>query len=236
MNPTLSACTEEVEDSRKGSDAIVSQPGSDPIPSTINDDQESESSEYESVGSEDIQRDDLINPFWMEDKGLMDGKRGRLSTHEIHFWQEMILKYLESFVKPFTSFEEKLEREERQEKQQSMLKELRNQIVYSFFMLNAIFVLVVFLLQQEKDTLFIQWPLGAKPNITYSGPKNPTVNVAYDYLKLEPIGLIFVVFFAIVLIIQVIGMLFHRWATISHIISTTKLDFFSRSGKVKIRL
>lgn len=32
---------------------------------------------------------------------------------------------------------------------------------------------------------------------------SPTVEVAYDYLQLEPIGLVFVVFFAVVLGIQV---------------------------------
>ena len=32
----------------------------------------------------------------------------------------------------------------------------------------------------------------------------------YEYLQLEPIGLIFVLFFAVVLLIQIIGMLLHR--------------------------
>ena len=55
------------------------------------------------------------------------------------------------------------------------------------------------------------------------------MTVGYTYLKLDPIGLIFVVFFAVVLVIQVIGMLIHRWGTISHIISTTKLPLFNRN-------
>ena len=39
---------------------------------------------------------------------------------------------------------------------------------------------------------------------------NPTVNVSTEYKKLEPIGFIFVIFFALVLSIQIIGMLIHR--------------------------
>ena len=47
------------------------------------------------------------------------------------------------------------------------LKELRNIAVFSFSMLNAIFVLIVFLLQLNKDTIHIEWPLGVKTNITF---------------------------------------------------------------------
>lgn len=34
-------------------------------------------------------------------------------------------------------------------------------------MLNALFVLVVFLLQQSKEMIHIEWPLGAKTNVTF---------------------------------------------------------------------
>ena len=57
----------------------------------------------------------------------------------------------------------------------------------------------------------------------FSFQENPVVEVEYFFLELEPIGLVFVVFFAVVLIIQVIGMLFHRWGTLSQIISTTRI-------------
>ena len=80
-----------------------------------------------------------------------------------------MFQYLESFEKPFTSLAEKTERENKQKKVKEDLKSLRDQVVYSFFMLNAIFVLVVFLLQQQKETLYVPWPFGAKANITYNG-------------------------------------------------------------------
>ena len=122
---------------------------------------------YDEEDEEDIVRDDLINPFWVEDKDLKNGKEGKISTDETLFWKDMIEKYLESFEKPLPSLAEKLEKEKKQKKQKEELKALRDQLVYSFFMLNAIFVLVVFLLQQEKDTLYIPWHLGAKASIIF---------------------------------------------------------------------
>ena len=41
---------------------------------------------------EDIVRDDLINPFWLEDKDLKNGKEGKISTDETLFWKDMIEK------------------------------------------------------------------------------------------------------------------------------------------------
>lgn len=144
---------------------------------------------------------------------------------QLQFWKDLIAKYLEPLMKD-------VEKEKRQAEE---LKTLRNQMVFSFFMLNAIFVVVVFLLQQKKDLLFIRWPLGAKVNVTYNMDNdNPKVEVIKTYLELEPIGLVFVLFFAVVLIIQIIGMLFHRWGTISQIISTTRLAFCEKKSKVRL--
>ena len=47
------------------------------------------------------------------------------------------------------------------------LIELRNKSVFAFFMFNALFVLIVFLLQLNKDQLHVVWPLGVRTNITY---------------------------------------------------------------------
>lgn len=47
------------------------------------------------------------------------------------------------------------------------LIELRNKSVFAFFMFNALFILIVFLLQLNKDNLHVDWPLGVKTNITH---------------------------------------------------------------------
>lgn len=50
------------------------------------------------------------------------------------------------------------------------------------------------------------------------------VHITKEYLQLEPIGLVFVFFFALILIIQFTAMLFHRFGTISHILASTELN------------
>ena len=55
------------------------------------------------------------------------------------------------------------------------------------------------------------------------------VMVGKEYLKLEPIGLVFVFFFASVMIIQFIAMLFHRFGTLSQILASTELSCCNRN-------
>lgn len=45
-------------------------------------------------------------------------------------------------------------------------------------MLNALFVLIVFLLQLNKDLLHIKWPLGVKTNITYDESSQEVIREA----------------------------------------------------------
>lgn len=124
------------------------------IPMITDDDDDSEEEEYRVK----IQRNDEVNPFWIDDRDLRNGKTSFLSGDETNFWKELIEKYLRPIDKD----------KEKEKKQANELLALRNQMVFSFFMLNAIFVLVVFMLQQEKSMIFIRWPLGAKANVSYS--------------------------------------------------------------------
>ncbi len=92
---------------------------------------------------------------------MKNGKQTFLSGVEIQFWKDVIEKYLEPLVKD----------EKKEKKQAEELITLRNQMVFSFFMLNAIFVLVVFMLQQQKELIFIRWPLDPQINVTFSNDK-----------------------------------------------------------------
>lgn len=112
-----------------------------------------------------------------------------------------------------------------QEKIASALKELRDIAVFAFVMLNALFVLIVFLLQLNKETLHIQWPYSAKNFIEYE-PSTREITIHREYLELEPIGLLFVIFFGIILFIQFLAMMVHRFATVSQILATTQLDWY----------
>ncbi|KAA0193149.1 hypothetical protein HAZT_HAZT001339 [Hyalella azteca] len=140
------------------------------------------------------------------------------------------------------------------------LKELRNICVFLFFMLNALFILVVFLLQLNKDELHIVWPLGVRETIIIDPEHSneiamrghlllghillhgrsfneinflhvfPQIHISKEYLQLEPIGLVFVFFFALILVIQFVAMLFHRFGTISHILASTELSCSSTTA------
>lgn len=56
------------------------------------------------------------------------------------------------------------------------LKELRNSSVFAFFMVNALFVLIVFLLQLNKDNIHVKWPLGVKTNISFDETTQEVTN------------------------------------------------------------
>lgn len=167
------------------------------------------------VDPKEVKRNDLV---WINDPDVGRGDIKRLKTKELEFWEELIDKYL----KP-------LEKNADQEKKVAAgLKELRNSAVFSFLMINLIWILTIFLLQNNKDTLSIRWPIPASsPTITWEpdsdNSQNGSIHLEYNYLNMEPIGLIFVVFFAVVLIIQVIGMFAHRLMTLGHIVSSTRI-------------
>lgn len=40
------------------------------------------------------QRDDLINPYWIEDPDLKKGEVDFLSQGELQFWKDLLAKYL----------------------------------------------------------------------------------------------------------------------------------------------
>ncbi|XP_065208101.1 chitin synthase chs-2-like isoform X5 [Planococcus citri] len=181
--------------------------------------EESDSDESEDTSSLEpkIERHDDINPYWIEDKDLKKGPVAFLSANESQFWKELIEKYL------FPIDEDKVEKA----RIAADLIELRNKCVFAFFMMNALFVLVVFLLQLNKADLHVNWPLGVRTNITYVEETNEVL-ISKEYLQLEPIGLVFVFFFAFILIIQFTAMIFHRFGTLSHILASTELNWFRK--------
>ncbi|XP_076291295.1 hyaluronan synthase-like protein kkv isoform X2 [Lasioglossum baleicum] len=157
----------------------------------------------------------LSRPYWLSDEGLKKGEIDVLSLQEELFWKDLLEKYL------YPIDEDKAEKA----RIAADLIELRNKSVFAFFMFNALFVLIVFLLQLNKDQLHVVWPLGVKTNITYI-EETSEVHITKEYLQLEPIGLVFVFFFALILVIQFTAMLFHRFGTFAHILASTSLDWY----------
>ena len=119
-----------------------------------------------------------------------------IDDEEKQFWEDMIRKYLQ----PLESNEQ-----EKQRVQEELI-ELRNKIFLGFFVINAIFVTMVFVLTQvnkNQGTLQIKLPCRA------------------ENASIEPISVAFTLTFGILLLIQFFGMLYHRFSTFAHIIVTT---------------
>jgi chitin synthase len=117
------------------------------------------------------------------------------------------------------------------ENMQNQLKAYRDISVFAFTMSNALFVLIVFLLQLNKQYLNVRWPFNVENDIFFD-QATFEFTIRREYIYLEPISMLFVAFFGVVLIVQFIAMLFHRFATISQILATTKIDWYC-SKKVK---
>lgn len=160
-------------------------------------------------------------PDWLYDNDLKDGETETISAAEEQFWVDLIEKYL----KPLDMTAKD------KENMQNQLKALRDISVFAFTMGNALFVLVVFLLQLNKQYLHVRWPLNVKNNIIFD-QDTFEITIQREYLNLEPISLLFVLFFGVVLFVQFIAMLFHRFATISQILATTTIDWYC-SKRVK---
>lgn len=164
-----------------------------------------------------FQNKDRMNmlPDWLQDPDLKNGDRDTLTMAETKFWNDLIDKYL----KP-------LELTENEKKEvAAALVNLRDMVIMAVIMINALFVLVVFLLQINKEVLHIKWPWQAKNTIVYDGDTHE-IRIEREYLQLEPLGILFVLFFGAVLAIQFVAMLKHRFGTISEILAAVTLDWY----------
>nr|QWX20092.1 chitin synthase 2 [Henosepilachna vigintioctopunctata] len=155
----------------------------------------------------------IMSNSWFYHKELINGEVEWLDDREEKFWDQLIEKYLEPIDE--TSKQKIIARE---------LKDLRDKMVFTFFMINALFVLVIFLLTLKKDIVHINWPYNPKVNFTYVDNENE-VEIMKDYLHLEPIGFVFLISFASLLVIQSFGMFVHRFGTFSQILSNTQINW-----------
>ena len=149
----------------------------------------------------------------LEEKELGSGEVKKLKEKEVIFWKELITKYLKPLEKNV----------EQEKKVAAGLIELRNSVAFTFLMLNSIWIVAIFILQDNKSELSIRWSFDPQHlNITFN-PDKDQIDFKFDYLYLDPIGLCFMAFFGIVLIVQFLGMIAHRLMTLGHVISTTKI-------------
>ncbi|XP_037609379.1 chitin synthase 1 [Sebastes umbrosus] len=134
----------------------------------------------------------------------------RLDEGEQDFWNKLLDRYL----KPIVDTKAHLEDVTRE------LKSLRNKAVFLYFIVNILWVVATFFLQAiGSDVLSIKIPK-YYPNGTESG----------EPLKVEPLSLMFLFSFAILLLIQFMAMLYHRVYTLIHVVSyrSTEKDYKER--------
>uniref|UniRef100_UPI0037E94D53 chitin synthase 1 n=1 Tax=Semicossyphus pulcher TaxID=241346 RepID=UPI0037E94D53 len=131
----------------------------------------------------------------------------QLDEGEHDFWEKLIERYL----KPIVDTKAHLEEVTRE------LKSLRNKAVFLYFIINVLWVVATFFLQAiGSDVISIKIPK-YYPNGTLSP----------ETLKVEPLSLMFLVSFAILLFIQFVAMLYHRVYTLIHVVSyrSTEKDY-----------
>lgn len=169
----------------------------------------------------DTPSDDLQNNSWFYDGELYRGHVTYLEKKEEIFWNDLIDKYLHPI-------------EDDKKKVAQDLKDLRDKMVLSFFMLNSLFVLVVFLLTLKKDLIHLNWPFNPTINFTYTGTTwGNEIVLTKTRLQLEPIGFVFLIFFFGLMMVQFICMFLHRFGTFSQIMANTELDLNLFDTKVE---
>ncbi|XP_067276424.1 chitin synthase chs-1-like [Pseudorasbora parva] len=122
-----------------------------------------------------------------------------LPMDEIDFWTELQKKYLEPLK----------ENKEQQEKIANDLRELRNKVTFAFFFCNALWLVATFFLEAIGDSISIKIP-----KIYPNGTRSPT-----EVFSLDPIALMFLLSFALLLFVQFIAMLYHRIYTLIHFVA-----------------
>lgn len=162
------------------------------------------------------QRNELINPAWLEVSYLNDCEVDFLDPREVVFYQKLIERYLYPLVED-KNYQAKVARD---------LKALRNNGCFAFFMINALWMVIIFHLQlvQYKVRDYIYIPI-------------PRLN--YEPLRFEPLGFCFLIFFASILLVQFISMLWHRYGTVLHLLASTDLKMCQRKfniNQMEVRL
>ena len=149
----------------------------------------------------------LVNPALIYHESLKDSEIVMLDPREMKFFKQLIERYLHPLV----------EDKDHQKKIVRDLKSLRNNGCFIFFMINTLWLVIIFSFQlvseRIRDYVFI-----------------PIKRLHNEPLRFEPLGFGFLVFFASILLVQFISMLWHRYGTLLHLLASTDLKVFQKNG------
>jgi len=125
-------------------------------------------------------------------------KEERLDKDEEQFFRDLMAKYLEPIP----------ENKKEQKEMIDQLRDLRNKITFVYFILNAFWLIVTFTLQLLDSSVFIKVPK-IDNNLELTG----------EFIYIDPVGFMFILSFILLVVIQFIGMLFHRIYTLIHYVA-----------------
>ncbi|XP_026156217.1 chitin synthase chs-1-like [Mastacembelus armatus] len=137
-----------------------------------------------------------------------------LDQDEELFFRELTAKYLEPLP----------EDKNKQKKVTENLKELRNKITFVYFLCNAFWLVATFCLQLIGGSVFIQVP-----------KLDMHLQLTGEYIYIDPLGFMFILAFATLIIVQFFAMLYHRIYTLIHFVSflDTESKFEKKRQQVK---
>ncbi|KAH9523950.1 Chitin synthase, class 2, partial [Bulinus truncatus] len=138
---------------------------------------------------------------WIDEPELWTGEKNELGQHEAEFWTEFIQVYLKPLEK----------NKEKEEKILLELMDLRNKSCLAFYILNILFIILVYTLETISQST------------TNLSVKIPCSLANFKGEKIEPISVTFTLVFGLLLTVQFLAMLFHRYSTLLQITSITKL-------------
>ncbi|KHJ45931.1 Chitin synthase [Trichuris suis] len=157
-------------------------------------------------------------PKWMTLPYLKEGTNEVLDETETRFWNT----FIEDYMKPIT-------RTPAEERAVGLaLRQLRNSVALGVLMANSLLILVIYLLQINKELLSIRWNPAQNYTVIKWEPSLTKYITVQEPLKLEPIGFTIILFLSLILVVQVVGMLLHRWQTVQHVLASTTLSFFQK--------
>nr|XP_020443729.1 uncharacterized protein LOC109952811 isoform X2 [Monopterus albus] len=133
-----------------------------------------------------------------------------LDLNEEQFFRELTAKYLEPLP----------EDKQKQKKMADELRHLRNKITFLYFICNAFWLMATFTLQLIRTSIFIQVPM-VDMNLQFTG----------QHIYVDPLGFMFILTFAMLVLFQFLAMLYHRIYTLIHYMAF--LDTESKSEKPK---
>ncbi|XP_021367706.1 uncharacterized protein LOC110459670 isoform X2 [Mizuhopecten yessoensis] len=147
--------------------------------------------------------DDKIDSHLAKQNKLGNGPILRMNPAEEEFWKILIHRYLYPLEVTAAA----------QKQIKTRLLELRNSICVAIGIINLIWIAVNFMFQLRKPaTIYFEVP---------SDVDETEVNS--ETFQVDLLGMLFIIFFGVIILIQFIGMLVHRWGTFLHLVAITDI-------------